>query len=219
MKVIKPSFEILTPIDRESICKQIELVARTCYKSEDKITSTSAPKMVKGLISRHHLAMIEHAHISVKFICDRGVSHEIVRHRIASYAQESTRYCNYSSGKHGNEITVIKPFFFEVGTEEYEAWYSACHHAEIEYLKLIKMGRTPQEARSVLPNSLKTEIVVTMNLREWIHFFNLRAIGTTGAPHPQMQEIALSVLYAFADALPEVFGEQLETFFKSREVK
>lgn len=214
MKVIKPSFEILTPIDRESIYQQIERVARTCYKSEDKITSTSAPKMVKGLISRHHLAMIEHAHISVKFICDRGVSHEIVRHRIASYAQESTRYCNYSSGKHGNEITVIKPFFFKEGTEEYFAWYSACHFAEIEYLKLIEMGRTPQEARSVLPNSLKTEIVVTMNLREWMHFFNLRAIGTTGAPHPQMKEIAEPLLYAFAESLPEIFGAQCEALLK-----
>lgn len=217
MKVIKPSFEILTPIDRASICEQIERVARTCYKSEDKITSTSAPKMVKGLISRHHLAMIEHAHISVKFICDRGVSHEIVRHRIASYAQESTRYCNYSSGKHGNEITVIEPFFFKEGTPEYLAWYMACECAEKQYMELINMGRTPQEARSVLPNSLKTEIVVTMNLREWIHFFNLRAIGTTGAPHPQMQEIALPVLHAFADALPEIFGEQREVFLMSKE--
>lgn len=210
MKIIKPSFEILTPIDRESICKQIELVARTCYKSEDQITDTSAPKMVKGLISRQHLAMIEHAHISVKFICDRGVSHEIVRHRIASYAQESTRYCNYSLGKHGNEITVIEPFFFKDGTPEYAAWYSACEFSEKMYMDLLSMGRTPQEARSVLPNSLKTEIVVTMDLREWIHFFNLRAVGTTGAPHPQMKESALPVLAAFAEALPEVFGAQYE---------
>lgn len=210
MKIIKPSFEILTPIDRESICKQIELVARTCYKSEDQITDTSAPKMVKGLISRQHLAMIEHAHISVKFVCDRGVSHEIVRHRIASYAQESTRYCNYSLGKHGNEITVIEPFFFKEGTPEYAAWYSACEFSEKMYMDLLSMGRTPQEARSVLPNSLKTEIVVTMDLREWIHFFNLRAVGTTGAPHPQMKESALPVLAAFAEALPEVFGAQYE---------
>ena len=210
MKIIKPSFEILTPIDRESICKQIELVARTCYKSEDQITDTSAPKMVKGLISRQHLAMIEHAHISVKFICDRGVSHEIVRHRIASYAQESTRYCNYSLGKHGNEITVIEPFFFKEGTPEYAAWYSACEFSEKMYMDLLSMGRSPQEARSVLPNSLKTEIVVTMDLREWIHFFNLRAVGTTGAPHPQMRESALPVLEAFAEALPEVFGAQYE---------
>lgn len=207
MKIVKPSFEILTPIDRESIYKQIELVARTCYKSEDKITGNSAPKMVKALLSRKHLAMIEHAHVSVKFICDRGVSHEIVRHRLASYAQESTRYCDYSSGKHGNEITVVEPHFFKEGTPEYTAWATACLTSEQMYLDLLSMGRSPQEARSVLPNSLKTEIVVTMNLREWIHFFNLRAVGTTGAPHPQMVESALPVLEAFAEALPEIFGD------------
>lgn len=207
MKVVKPSFEILTPIDSESIYKQIERVARTCYKSEDMITDTSAPKMVKALINRKHLAMIEHAVVSVKFICDRGVSHEIVRHRVASYAQESTRYCNYSSGKHGNEITVIEPLFFEQGTPEYYVWYQSCIKAQNAYNALIKMGRSPQEARSVLPNSLKTEIVVTMNLREWIHFFNLRVLGTTGTPHPQIKEVAFPVLEAFARELPEVFGQ------------
>jgi thymidylate synthase (FAD) len=207
MKIVKPSFEILTPIDRESIYKQIERVARTCYKSEDQITDTSAPKMVKALLNRKHLAMIEHAHVSVKFICDRGVSHEIVRHRLASYAQESTRYCNYSLGKHGNEITVIEPFFFKHGTPEYAAWYEACLWSENMYMQLLSMGRSPQEARSVLPNSLKTEIVVTMDLREWLHFFSLRVVGTTGAPHPQMREVAFPVLEAFARELPEVFGD------------
>lgn len=208
MKVINPTFEIMTPIDRESIYKHIERCARTCYKSEDRITDESAPKMIKNLIDRGHLAMLEHAVISVKFICDRGVSHEIVRHRIASYAQESTRYCNYSSGMHGNEITVIQPFFFKRGTPEYEAWYLACESSENAYMNLLKMGATPQEARSVLPNSLKTEIVVTLNLREWIHFFNLRAVGTTGAPHPQMKEIAVQVLGAFTEEMPEIFGSQ-----------
>ena len=207
MKIIKPSFEILTPIDKASIYKQIESIARTCYKSEDKITDESAPKMVKGLLKRNHLAMIEHAHVSVKFICDRGVSHEIVRHRIASYAQESTRYCNYSQGKFGNEITVIKPLFFDEGTPEYIIWEESCMQAEKAYNELIEMGRSPQEARSVLPNSLKTEIVVTMNLREWIHFFNLRALGTTGSPHPQMKEIAMMVLEEFSNQIPEIFGD------------
>jgi thymidylate synthase (FAD) len=208
MKVVKPSFEILTPMDSESIYKQIELAARTCYKSEDKITNESASKMVKALLNRKHLAMLEHAHVSVKFICDRGVSHEIVRHRVASYAQESTRYCNYNLGKFDGEITVIEPFFFKEGTPEYYVWYQSCIQAQNAYNSLIKMGRSPQEARSVLPNSLKTEIVVTLNLREWIHFFNLRVIGTTGAPHPQMREAAFPVLEAFARELPEVFGEQ-----------
>lgn len=207
MKVIKPSFEILTPINREAVLKHLETVARTCYKSEDKITEQSAPKMVKGLIKSHHTAMIEHFSVSVKMIVDRGVSHEIVRHRIASYAQESTRYCNYSQGKFGNEITVIKPLFFDEGTPEYIIWEKSCMQAEKAYNELIEMGRSPQEARSVLPNSLKTEIVVTMNLREWIHFFNLRALGTTGAPHPQMKEIAMMVLEEFSNQLPEIFGD------------
>ena len=207
MKVIKPSFEILTPIDREAVLKHLETVARTCYKSEDKITEQSAPKMVKGLINSHHTAMIEHFSVSVKMIVDRGVSHEIVRHRIASYAQESTRYCNYSQGKFGNEITVIKPLFFDKGTPEYIIWEESCMQAEKAYNELIEMGRSPQEARSVLPNSLKTEIVVTMNLREWIHFFNLRALGTTGAPHPQMKEISMMVLEEFSNQLPEIFGD------------
>lgn len=207
MKIIKPSFEILTPINKEEIFRHLETVARTCYKSEDKITDQSAPKMIKSLIRNHHLAMLEHFIISVKMTIDRGVSHEIVRHRVASYAQESTRYCNYNQGKFGNEITVIEPLFFEKGTPEYIIWEESCLQAEKAYNELIQMSRSPQEARSVLPNSLKTEIVVTMNLREWIHFFNLRALGTTGAPHPQMKEIALMVLAEFSNQLPEIFGD------------
>jgi len=207
MKIIKPTFEILTPINKDEVLKHLETVARTCYKSEDKITEQSAPKMVKALIRSQHLAMIEHFSVSVKMTVDRGVSHEIVRHRVASYAQESTRYCNYNQGKFGNEITVIEPLFFEKGTPEYIIWEESCLQAEKAYNELIQMGRSPQEARSVLPNSLKTEIVVTMNLREWIHFFNLRALGTTGAPHPQMKEIALMVLAEFSNQLPEIFGD------------
>lgn len=198
MKIIKPTFEILTPINKDEVLKHLETVARTCYKSEDKITEQSAPKMVKALIRSQHLAMIEHFSVSVKMTVDRGVSHEIVRHRVASYAQESTRYCNYNQGKFGNEITVIEPLFFEKGTPEYIIWEESCLQAEKAYNELIQMGRSPQEARSVLPNSLKTEIVVTMNLR---------ALGTTGAPHPQMKEIALMVLAEFSNQLPEIFGD------------
>lgn len=210
MKIVKPSFEILTTVDKKVLYKQIELAARTCYKSEDKITNTSAIAMVKSLVNRGHLAMLEHASVTVRFICDRGISHEIVRHRISSYAQESTRYCNYSLGKYGNQITVIEPFFFKEGTPEYAAWYAACETSEKMYMELLSMGRSPQEARAVLPTCLKTEVVDTKNLREWIHFFNLRAVGTTGAPHPQMKELARPLLKAFAEAMPEVFGPQYE---------
>lgn len=207
MKIIEPGYEIMTPINREEILKHIEKCGRTCYKSENKITDESAAKMARTLIKNGHEAMIEHFSITVKFICDRGVSHEIVRHRLASFAQESTRYCNYSKDDFGTEITVIKPMFLEEGTTGFNYWASACRVAEIAYFDLLNWGCTPQEARSVLPNSLKTEVVVTTNLREWRHFFNLRALGTTGKPHPQMKELALPLLNEFKQALPEFFDD------------
>ncbi len=204
MKIIKPNYKIMTKIDREELLKTIEIAGRTCYKSEDKITEDSASKFIKMLIKNGHEAMIEHNSISVKFVYDRGVSHEIVRHRIASFAQESTRYCNYSNDKFGNEITFIKPFFFDENSEEYKVWHSCCGTAEVDYLRLIKLGRSPQEARSVLPNSLKTEIVVTMNLREWRYFFRLRCAN---AAHPQMREVAVPLFKEMKELLPELFED------------
>lgn len=150
---------------------------------------------------------LTHWDVTVKFICDRGVSHELVRHRVASFAQESTRYCNYGKDDFGSEITVIKPLFLEEGTEAYHMWKYACETAEGVYFDMLNWGCTPQEARAVLPNSLKTEIVVTMNLRGWRHFFKLRVLGTTGKPHPQMKEVAEPVLRDFILALPEVFDD------------
>lgn len=219
MKIISPNFEILTTIDRTILYKQIERAARTCYKSEDKITDQSCVAMVRNLVRRQHLAMLEHASVSVKFVCDRGVTHEMVRHRVASYAQESTRYCNYANDKFGSEITVIDistGFHYDMSKEEdikkWNIWSNAMEVAESYYFQMIDAGATPQEARSVLPNSTKTEIIVTMNLREWLHFFNLRVVGTTGAPHPQMREAAIPVLKAFADAMPEVFGDVWDSY-------
>jgi len=206
MKVIKAGYEILTPINRVEFLKAIEVAGRVCYKSEDKITDESSSKFVKSLIKNGHMAMIECGpDISVKFICDRGVSHEIVRHRLFSFAQESTRFCNYSKGKYGSEITVIEPCFWEKNSSQYLLWETHMRFCEQHYLMLIDEGCPAQEARSVLPNSLKTEIVVKGNLREWIHFFNLRAIGTTGKPHPQMVEIALPLLREMQQLLPEIF--------------
>lgn len=132
-----------------------------------------------------------HLHHSVRFVCDRGVSHELVRHRVASFAQESTRYCNYSKDKFGNAVTFIKPCFFDVKDSMYDVWKRQCESAEQWYLAMLANGASPQEARSILPNSLKTEIVVTANEDEWQHIFNLRAKGTTGKPHPQMLELML----------------------------
>lgn len=204
MKVIKPSFEILTPINEEEILKLIEVSGRTCYKSEDSITNDSSKKFVKMLIDRGHDAMIEHFNITVKIICDRGVTHEIVRHRIASYAQESTRYCNYNNTKFGNELTVIEPCFWTKNSGHYKCWLDAMQQAEDHYNAMILEGATPQEARSVLPNSLKTEIVVTMNIREWRHFFKLRTAKTA---HPQMREIAIKILNSFKNLMPTLFND------------
>lgn len=206
MKIIKSGYEILTPITGNEL-KLIEIAGRTCYKSNDKITEESAKKFVAGLIKRGHEAMLEHSILSIKFICDRGISHELVRHRLASFAQESTRYCNYSKDKFGNEITVIKPFFFEKGSANYNAWYESCQVAENAYFKMLNNGATPQEARSVLPNSLKTEIIVTMNYREWRHFFKLRAARLTGPAHPQMEEITIPLLNEIKKLIPVVFDD------------
>ena len=206
MKIIKSGYEILTPITGNEL-KLIEIAGRTCYKSDDKITEESAKKFVAGLIKRGHEAMLEHSILSIKFICDRGISHELVRHRLASFAQESTRYCNYSKDKFGNEITVIKPFFFEKGSANYNAWYESCQVAENTYFKMLNNGATPQEARSVLPNSLKTEIIVTMNYREWRHFFKLRAARSTGPAHPQMEEITIPLLNEIKKLIPVVFDD------------
>ena len=299
MKIIKPSATIME--HNVAPYEFIERVGRTCYKSESLITTGSAKKFVKNLISRNHWAMLEHETLfvvmsnrfvrdflsdifynsenlaffnystnsgipvisgsfrafhdlfekgyneysfrllksvlgreyptvfgeveplkydnqkdcilysrerfldefknrpdiiskhlthTVKFVCDRGVSHEFVRHRVASFAQESTRYCNYSKNKFGNEITVIEPIFYtsEGRTEEYRVWKKCCEIAEKAYLKLSDLGSTPQEARSILENSLKTELIITATETEWQHIVNLRCLGTTGEPHPQMKE-------------------------------
>lgn len=280
MKLIKPSVEY---IPQEDICKHIELCARTCYKSENKITDDSAHKFVEGLINARHLAMLEHGTVyakcgpqqylemgdgsfdsdkdfwavanspysklyydketdcnyvttnyrvlfdlmledsgfsfdefiaffqcepteyhkkryTVKFICDRGVSHELVRHRVFSFAQESQRYCNYSKDKFGNEVTFINNPDGQQFTETY--WLmDAYEHAEKVYFKLLKEGYSPQQARRVLPNATKTEIIMTGFEDDWKHFFDLRLRGTTGKPHPDMLVVAQLAWNEFKDKL------------------
>ena len=317
MRIVQAGYEIMNPLVPEGILKRIEKVARTCYKSEDKITEGSAEKMVRALARSEHYAMLEHGtiimemdergykllldtlgkirekagavpylrytpyaysgryivsgncrawreylelcskyeigvgygvacillvqniykpifggvevcldykgkareityaqltaeekwihgDITVKFTVDRGISHEIVRHRVASFAQESTRYCNY--GKAG-DVTFIRPCYFEEDTPEMDNWVDSCMRVEKDYLALLEMGRTPQEARGVLNNSLKTEVVMTANLREWRHFFNLRALDATGKAHPQIKEVAVPLAKEFKNMEPEVFAD------------
>lgn len=284
MKLIKPSVEyILQPEGLDGIYKHIERCARTCYKSEDKITEGSAKKMVDALIKNKHTAMLEHGtvylgrlwigsvchscnqtmadefidkyamnpyskvvvhnndicvstnyrvliennwlddlrflcnpteyHIkryTMKFICDKGVSHELVRHRVFSFAQESQRYCNYSKDKFNSELTYIIPSWYEGSEEEANAlvgaiaagltlkkeaepwayWLTSLVTAQGVYFDLLNKGWTPQQARSVLPNATKTEIIMTGFEDDWKHFFNLRLRGTTGKPHPDMLVVA-----------------------------
>lgn len=212
MKVINASHEVILPYPdwktaHDTILRMIEKAGRTCYKSEDKITPESASKFVRNIIKHGHEAMLEHASLTVRFIVDRGVSHELVRHRVASFAQESTRYCNYGQDKFGNEITVIKPLFFEENSEQYSLWENAMLDTEVSYFNLLACGTPPEQARCVLPNSLKTEVIMTANMREWRHFFRLRALGETGKPHPQMKEVAYSLLCDLQKYLPEIFED------------
>ena len=220
MNILKAGFEILTPISEGGIeeLKHIEKIGRVCYKSEGNITEDgeSAKKFVKMLINRDHTAMIEHSSLSIKFIVDRGVSHELVRHRIASFAQESTRYVNYSLDKFGNEINVIdirnvivldnKMKNMDANTIELiiSEWLLAMEDAEKHYMKMMELGATPQIARSVLPNSTKTEITITANYREWRNFFKLRIPNTA---HPQMREITIPLLKELKNKLPIIFDD------------
>ena len=205
MKIVNAKYEILTDINGEEILKNVERAARTCYDSADKISDGTARNMVRTLILSHHDAMLEHEHITVRFVVDRGVSHELVRHRMASFAQESTRYCAYR-----DEITVIRPSQLAGDPAALKAWMGACEMAEDAYLAMLEAGIALEDARSVLPMSLKTEVVVTANLREWRHILALRAIGTTGRPHPQMREVMIPLLGELKERVPVVFDDLVE---------
>ena len=250
MIIVAPKAEIVNMRSRDEILKNIEFVGRVAYKSEDRITSDSAPKFVAMLVKSGHWAVLEHESITVKFTTNRGVSHEIVRHRLASYCQESTRYCNYSKQ---DQITICRPSYLKDVLEEGEygvdvlynpenrgpnydpikdlevrqygrenslgrsvithnfspavkAQMFAWQIAQASYLRMIEEGCKAQQARGVLPNDVKTEIMVTMNLREWKHFLDLRSKGTTGAPHPDMKEVADMLYEKLHEILPEVFA-------------
>lgn len=209
MRIIPPSHEILYLPPPEEVLRVIELAGRTCYKSEDKITPDSAENFIKKIVKSGHESVIEHGHCSVRFVCDRGVSHELVRHRLAAYSQESTRYANYSKDRFGSEITVIKPSFWDEGSDEYKLWEDAMKSAESAYMELLDKGAKPQEARSVLPNSLKTEIVMSCNFREWRHVFSLRC---SRASHPQIREIMLDLLRDMHSRVPAIFDDLFEQY-------
>lgn len=224
MRLVKSSFTTEAIYSR-SIMGALERAGRVCYKSEEKIAIGTADALIAKLIKSGHHSVLEHEKITATAIMPRGISHELVRHRIASYSQESTRYCDYASG----HIAYVIPLWYEnIPTGYWEDMAELCEWAvanevnftddeglwlqgrifnEVEYKGHRKNGRTAQEARGCLPIDLKTEVVFTFNLRQWRHFFCLRALGTTGKPHPQMQALATAMLEHFAKKLPIIFGD------------
>lgn len=189
-----------------SILQRIEVAGRTAHKSEDKIEPGSEVSFADMIMAKGHYSVLEHVSVSARVICDRGLSHEIVRHRLAAYTQESTRFCNYSKDKFGTEITVVLPSFLWEDPDElsWRVWHELQLASERTYFELLDMGVKPQFARSVLTNALKTEIVMTLNLRAWRHFFFMR---TSKAAHPDMQYLAGMMLDEFRDHIPILFDE------------
>lgn len=206
MKLIKPGYEILTEIDGIAELQTIERAARTCYKSEVAITEDgeSAKKLIQRLIQNGHEAMLEHSFLSVKFTVDRGVTHELVRHRLCSFAQESTRYCNYSGKKFGRDVKFIIPYFFKDKPDAMQIWTEACARAEQAYFDLLDGDTTPQEARTVLPNSTAAEIIMSANYREWQHILRLR---TAKDAHPQMREVMCPLGRELQSRIPVIFDD------------
>jgi thymidylate synthase (FAD) len=194
-------------INGSEVLKHLEQVGRTCYKSEDKVKEGSAEKFIRGIVASGHGSIIEHYTVSAKIITSRDVTHQLVRHRIASYAQESQRYCNYSLDKFGNEVVFVKPVYLQ--DDLLDDWKQACKSSEDDYFNLIANGMTAEEARAVLPNCCKTEIVMTMNLREWRHFFEVRCDHHAQEP---IRLLAFDILAEMAETIPVVFDDLFAKF-------
>lgn len=204
MRIVEPKVEIITELNGNEILKHLEKTGRVSYKSENNITKDSAKNFISTIIKSGHESVIEHFNITVKFTTDRGISHQIVRHRIASYTMESMRYCNYTKEKFSKEISVVKPIDIHENTSKYENWIRAMMCAETSYFTLINDGCNPQVARSVLPTCTKTELVTTMNLREWRHFIKLRS---SKAAHPDIRILAIDLLKQFKEKIPVIFDD------------
>lgn len=207
MRILEPTFEIVSMPDPDAALSVIEQAGRTCYKSEHKMQEGSAGDFIRRILRSGHESVIEHGSVTVRFICDRGVSHELVRHRLAAYSQESTRYANYARERFGSEISVIRPTFWSEDSREFALWQEAMEKCEAAYMELLSQGAKPQQARAVLPNSLKTEVVMTANFREWRHVFRLRC---SRAAHPQIREVMLPLLEEMNKRFPPLFEDVYE---------
>ena len=212
MKVIEPSVEIISTINADVILKSIEKAARTCYKTENNISedTTSAVNMIKKLLELNHTAMIEFADIHVKIIADTGVLKDITRHRHCSFAVESTRYCNYSKGKFGSELTFIKPCNMDENGDIFKTWYKTMEFIENSYMEMAKNGALPDQLRMILPHSLKAEINIKANIREWRHILKLRCAKQA---HPSVRQSMLMVLKEFHNKIPVLFDDLYNEFY------
>ena len=199
MRIIKPSVSIESNISYEEALRIVENATRVCYKSEDKIKEGSAEKLIRGIIKAKHFGCIEHVSLTVKFICDRACSHQLVRHRLMSFNQKSQRYCKEDN------LEVIKP----EGLENTSLWLESCRQAENAYAELIRRGEKPEVARGVLPNSTATEIYATANLREWRHFFELRCHRTA---QRDIRSLALSLLCQMFEQYPVFFEDLVDKY-------
>lgn len=206
MKIVQAQITPVTPLNGQAILKRIEEIARTCYRSEDKITADgkSAEQLVKALVKAGHWAMLEHATISMRYLSNIAVYKDLTRHRHGSYAIESTRYCSYNKGKFGNEIKFIEPVEISKDRYEYIIWLGAMSYAEQSYMNMAKLGATADELSLVLPQSTAAEFVITANLREWEHIFNLRAVGHS---RPCVKQIMQPTLEMFHKEIPIVFDD------------
>lgn len=207
MKIIAPYVEILD-LDPIRDLERMYKAGKTCYRTEKAGASVEEQsKFISNIVKRGHLSVIEHSSVTVRFVCDRGISHEIVRHRLAAFSQESTRYCNYSQDRFENSITVIKPQNIEEDSQAYYIWFLACENAERAYFKLLDAGVKPEDARAVLPTCLKTELVVTANLREWKHIIDIR---TDSAAHPDIRSLMSALNDYLSAAFPEIFEDSTD---------
>ena len=205
MKIINHKVDIIYPsrsTEWVNEARKIEAAARTCYKSENYVSEDSWKSLIKKLKENNHGAMLEFGNFICRITTDRGISHELVRHRLASYAQESTRYCNYGKNKFNNELTFIKPVEIDISKNEFKIWKSAMEAAEESYLTMIEEKVKPENARSVLPISLKTEVVMKCNWRELLHLLDLR---TSAAAHPDIRYVMNMIKDVFMENIPELF--------------
>lgn len=201
MQIVEPSIQV-EKVDGKKIMKNIERACRTCYRSEGKITEESYKTLLKNCINRGHESVLEHEKVTVRMVCDIGVYKDLTRHRIASFSIESTRYCNYGKDKFENEIKFIKPCNIEEGSEMYDIWKNACVDIEENYLKMSKLGATPDQMRMILPHSTSAEVTMTANIREWIHILELR---TSAHTHPAIRQLLIPLLLHFKEIMPEIF--------------